>query len=128
MSVGEYRKSRGRIGAKAKGASPVLILTVHGRKSGQPFSTPVAYFERAGGLLVVGSVGGLPQEPHWFKNLRATPRAVVELGDRRRDVTVRVLEGAAGRRLRSASRRKSQIQRPSDDIRRVIPVALLIPR
>jgi deazaflavin-dependent oxidoreductase (nitroreductase family) len=93
VSVWLYRKSKGRFGAKATGGSRVLILTVKGRRSGQPFSTPVAYFERSGGWLVVGSAGGMPQEPQWFKNLRATNDASVELGETRHDVAVRVLEG-----------------------------------
>ena len=94
MSVWLYRTSKGRVGAKAMGGSPVCILTVEGRTSGRPFSVPVTYFERAGGWLVVGSAGGRPEEPQWFKNLRATDSAVVEHGEQRRDVTVRVLSGA----------------------------------
>ncbi len=89
-----YRRSKGRIGASSRGGSPVMILTVNGRRSGQPFSNPVAYFERGGGWLVVGSAGGMAQEPQWFKNLRATELAAVELGDQRREVAVRVLSGA----------------------------------
>ena len=79
---------------QSKGGSPVLILTVNGRKTGQPFSAPVAYVERDGGRLVVGSAGGSPHEPQWFKNLRATDHAVVEAGDRRRDAAIRILHGA----------------------------------
>lgn len=79
---------------KSRGGTPVMILTVKGRRSGQPFSNPVAYFERDGGWLVVGSANGLPQEPQWFKNLRAADTAVVEIRDQRRDVAVRVLDGA----------------------------------
>ena len=128
VSVWVYRKSGGRIGAKAKGGSPVLILTVDGRKSGKPFSNPVAYFERAGGWLVVGSAGGLPQEPQWFKNLRATTSAVVELGDRRRDVTVRVLEGTE----RDDAFAQVLVENPGfgayeTKSGRAMPVALLMP-
>jgi len=93
VGVWLYRTSGGRLGNKARGGTPVLILTVKGRKSGQPFSSPAAYFERGGGWLVVGSANGLPQEPQWFRNLRATDSAVVEIGDQRRAVAVRVLEG-----------------------------------
>jgi len=93
VGVWLYRTSGGKLGNKARGGTPVLILTVKGRKSGQPFSSPAAYFERGGGWLVVGSANGLPQEPQWFRNLRATDSAVVEIGDQRRAVAVRVLEG-----------------------------------
>lgn len=93
VGVWLYRVSKGRLGNRSRGGSPVFILTVKGRRSGQPFSNPVAYFERDGGWLVVGSAGGLPQEPQWFKNLRAGDTAVVEVRDERHDVGVRVLEG-----------------------------------
>ena len=94
VGVWVYRTSGGRLGGKGKGGSPVLVLTVKGRKSGREFSCPVAYFERDGGYLVVGSAGGLPDDPQWFKNLRASDRAVVQVGDRRDDVAVRILGGA----------------------------------
>ena len=127
-SVWIYRTSKGRIAAKAKG-SPVLILTVNGRKSGEPFSVPVVYFERDGGWLVVGSAGGSPQEPQWFKNLRATDHAVVELGDQRRDVTVRVLEAAdrdqAFDQVLTESPGFADYEQKSG---RSMPVALLTPR
>ncbi len=93
VSVWVYRTSGGRIGSKARGGSPVMILTVAGRRSGTPFSNPVAYFERDGGWLVVGSAGGLPEDPQWFRNLRATDTAGVDLRDQHHDVAVRVLEG-----------------------------------
>jgi len=127
-SVWIYRTSKGRIAAKAKG-SPVLILTVNGRKSGEPFSVPVVYFERDGGWLVVGSAGGSPQEPQWFKNLRATDHAVVQMGDQRRDVTVRVLGGAdrdqAFDQVLTESPGFADYEQKSG---RSMPVALLTPR
>src|SRR6478609_5865632 len=88
VSVWLYRTSGGRMANKARGGTPVLILTVAGRTSGKRFSNPVAYFERDGGWLVVGSAGGLPQEPQWFRNLRATDSASVELRDQHHDVAV----------------------------------------
>ena len=94
LGVWTYRKSKGRVGGTGKGGSPVLLLTVRGRTSGREFTNPVAYFERSGGWVVVGSSGGMPQDPHWFRNLRATDRAVVQIGDRRHEVAVRILEGA----------------------------------
>jgi len=54
---------------------------------------PVAYFPLGDGWVVVGSAGGDVIEPQWFRNLRSADRAVVERGDQRHDVTVRVLHG-----------------------------------
>ena len=129
VSVWLYRTSKGRVGAKAMGGSPVCILTVKGRRSGRPFSVPVTYFERAGGWLVVGSAGGRPEEPQWFKNLRATDGAVVEHGEQRRDVAVRVLSGAerddAFARIVSENPGFAAYETKSG---RAMPVALLTPR
>lgn len=89
-----YRRSGGRIGGTVQRGMPVLLLTVRGRRSGQPHTTPVAYLERGTAWMVCGSAGGSPSEPQWFRNLRATDRASVEKGRARYDVDVRVLAGA----------------------------------
>lgn len=52
-----YRASGGRIGGAVRG-TPVLLLTVAGRRSGTPHTVPVGFFEHDGGLLVVGSYNG----------------------------------------------------------------------
>ncbi|GAB3076669.1 nitroreductase family deazaflavin-dependent oxidoreductase [Pedococcus soli] len=91
--VGVYRVSGGKVGGKGSGGVPVLLLTVPGRKTGKPHTTPVGYFEHEGGYLVVGSAGGMPQDPQWFRNLRAAGRAEVQRGRATEAVTVRELTG-----------------------------------
>ncbi len=129
VGVGLYRITKGKVGSKARGGSRVFILTVNGRKSGRSFSVPVAYFDRGDGWLVVGSAGGMPEDPQWFKNLRATDHAMVELGDRRLDVGVRVLTGSerdeAFAQVVAENPGFSQYERKSG---RTMPVALLTPR
>ena len=89
-----YRRSGGRIGGKALGGAPVMLLTVAGRKSGQPHTTAVSYFEHQGGYVVVGSAGGTPEDPQWFRNLRKAATASIEVGAApSRTVSVRVLGG-----------------------------------
>ena len=93
-AVFAYRRSGGRIGGKALGGAPVMLLTVAGRKSGQPHTTAVTYFEHEGGYVVVGSAGGTPEDPQWFRNLRKAATASIEVGTSpRRSVGVRVLTG-----------------------------------
>jgi deazaflavin-dependent oxidoreductase (nitroreductase family) len=88
-----YRASKGRLGAKAVNGSPVALLTVAGRKTGTPRTVPVAAFPLGDGWVVVGSAGGDAAEAQWFRNLRATDHAGVQVGDVRHDVSVRLLEG-----------------------------------
>lgn len=88
-----YRVSKGRMGNRSRGGSPVLLLTVKGRKSGNSFTVPVAYFPRHGGWVVVGSAGGDKDDPQWFRNLRAADSALIELGHGPREVAVRILDG-----------------------------------
>ena len=52
-----------------------------GRKSGQPHTTAVSYFEHEGGYVVVGlGRRRRPNDPQWFKNLRKAATAAVEVG------------------------------------------------
>lgn len=80
IGVWLYRRSRGRVGGSIPGAGKVLLLTVPGRKTGTPHTTAVSYLERGDGYLVVGSNGGKPSDPQWFRNLRAAETASVEIG------------------------------------------------
>lgn len=59
---------------------PNLVLTVPGRKSGLPRSTPLLCVPFEGGWLVAGSYFGGPRMPVWVHNLRAAGSATIRLG------------------------------------------------
>lgn len=88
-AVGLYRRTDGRLGGTAKGL-PALLLTVPGRRTGAPHTVVVVYFPHDGGYLVAASSGGAKAEPHWIRNLTATPTAQVRIGGAVTDVAVRV--------------------------------------
>jgi len=67
---------------------PDVLLTVRGRKTGLPRSTPVAVAEIAGRLWLVAPFG----ESDWALNLRAAGDATITSGRRREDVTARELD------------------------------------
>ena len=94
-AVWVYRRTGGRVGGRARGGSPVLLLTVAGRRSGLPHTVPVAYVERDGDYYLAATAGGQPREPQWIRNLRAASTATIEVGRERRTVSVEVLSGAA---------------------------------
>ena len=64
------RRTGGRRFNRIRGL-PVCLLTAAGRKTGTPRTTPIAYFDRAGGWLVVGSAGGAKADPQWYRRSRS---------------------------------------------------------
>jgi deazaflavin-dependent oxidoreductase (nitroreductase family) len=78
----EYVKSNGQQGHIWRGA-PTLLLTTTGRRSGEPYTTPLIYGEDGGRYLVVASKGGAPQHPDWYRNLVAQPEVGLQVGGER---------------------------------------------
>ena len=93
-AVWMYRRTGGKVGGRARGGSPVLLLTVAGRRSGTPHTVPVAYVERDGVYYLAATAGGQPKEPQWVRNLRAASTAIIEVARERRTMSVDVLRGA----------------------------------
>ncbi len=88
------RASRGRVTLLDIAGLPNLALTVPGRKSGIPRTTPLLCVPHAGGWLVAGSYFGGPDMPVWVHNLRAAGRASVRVDGVDHEVSSRELEGA----------------------------------
>jgi deazaflavin-dependent oxidoreductase (nitroreductase family) len=91
--IDEFRANQGKVGGQFEGAN-LLLLTTTGAKSGQPRTSPLAYFDIDGKLIIIGSFAGAPKDPAWVHNLRANPAAHVEVGTERFDVTARELPRA----------------------------------
>lgn len=101
-----YRLTRGLIGHHSS-QGPILLLTATGRKSGKRRTHPLLYFPEGvpdphrprkaipSRFIVVGSNGGRPEPPAWLLNLRADPRASVQAGSRRYEVSAEILDGKA---------------------------------
>ena len=77
-----YRWTGGIIGGNA-GGMPTLLLTTTGRKTGQPRTVPLPYFEEGGILAVVASFAGNAKHPAWYTNLVANPDVEVQVQRRR---------------------------------------------
>jgi len=69
---------------------PNALLTVRGRKTGQPRTTPVALVEIGGRRWVIGTFGDV----NWVRNLRAASRATVTSKRRSQPVTAVELSAA----------------------------------
>src|ERR671915_421082 len=69
-------------------------LTTRGRRSGQPRSVIVGYYEDGPNLISMAMNGWGAAEPAWWLNLQAHPEAIVELaGGIRREVLGRAAVG-----------------------------------
>jgi len=90
--IEEFRANQGKVGGMFEG-TPILLLHHTGAKSGKVRVNPLAYQANGNRLVVFASKGGAPTNPDWFHNLKANPRATVEVGTETRDVRARIAEG-----------------------------------
>ena len=75
-----YEKSGGTEGTTLRDTGlPVIIVTHTGNKTGAIRKTPLMRVKDGSSYVLVGSVGGAPQNPVWVNNLRA--RSDIELRD-----------------------------------------------
>ncbi|MFB8085626.1 nitroreductase family deazaflavin-dependent oxidoreductase [Streptomyces sp. NPDC055992] len=90
--VEQYESSGGTEGTTMRGM-PVIVLTTVGAKSGKIRKTPLMRVEHDGLYAVVASQGGAPTHPVWYHNLKADPRAELQDGPARSDMTAREVTG-----------------------------------
>jgi F420H(2)-dependent quinone reductase len=77
-----------------------LRLTTRGRRSGEPRSVIIGYYEDGPNLVSMAMNGWGAPEPAWWLNLQAHPEAIVELaGGIRREVLGRAAVGEDRERL-----------------------------
>ncbi|WP_422747727.1 nitroreductase family deazaflavin-dependent oxidoreductase [Mycobacterium sp. WMMD1722] len=88
--VEEFRANGGKVGGPFEGAT-LLLLHTTGAKSGKTRLSPLAYLTLDDKMLIVGSYAGAPKHPAWVHNLRAFPKAHIEVGTDAYEVDVREL-------------------------------------
>lgn len=88
--IEEFRSNKGVVGGPFEGAT-LLLLTSTGAKSGEPRLSPLAYLTIDDKMIIVGSKAGADTNPAWVHNLRANPRAHIEVGTDAYDVVAREL-------------------------------------
>jgi deazaflavin-dependent oxidoreductase (nitroreductase family) len=126
------RVSRGRVTILDVAGLPNLMLTVKGRKSGVPRSTPLLCVPHERGHLVAGSNFGQLKPPVWVVNVRAAEEngehVQVKSGGRTHDATVREVTGEERERLwRHMVRTWPNYEKYAERTDRTIPVFLLEP-
>lgn len=76
--VRRYRETGGAEGHDWKGVH-TLLLTTTGRTSGKARTSPLIYGLDGDLLVIVASKGGAPDDPGWYRNLRANPEAELQI-------------------------------------------------
>jgi deazaflavin-dependent oxidoreductase (nitroreductase family) len=93
--VEAYERSGGReANTLSDTGIPVIIVTMHGNKSGNVRKIALMRVEHEGKYALVASMGGAPKNPVWYYNLMADPNNVlIQDGPEPFAVTVRELSG-----------------------------------
>ncbi len=88
LNVLIYRLSGGRLMNRLEGA-PICLVTMTGRKSGKKKTIALMYTAHGEDVLLVASLGGAPQHPVWYHNLKAQPQIEIQVGRVRRQMLAR---------------------------------------
>lgn len=98
---GLYKYTGGRFGLRRPTDDKygMFRLTATGRRSGEPRSVILGYFEDDGNIVTMAMNGWGAPEPAWWLNLQADPEATVRLPGRTVAVRARAAEGAERERL-----------------------------
>jgi deazaflavin-dependent oxidoreductase (nitroreductase family) len=124
--IEEFRANDGRVASF--GSQPLLLLTVAGAKTGTRRTYPLAAFRDGDRYVVVASKGGAPDDPDWYRNLLANPRATIETGTETIEVTASPAEGDERARLwADITSANDAFAGYQAKVSRTIPVVVLTP-
>lgn len=73
----------------------VMLLTTTGRKSGLPRTNGVSFMPLDGSFIIFSGWG---VNSNWYRNLRANPEVVIQVGQKRLRATARPIEDPVRRR------------------------------
>lgn len=90
--VEQFEASGGTKGNTLQGV-PIIVLTSVGAKSGKLRKTPLMRVEHNGEYAVVASLGGAPNNPVWYYNLKKNPHVELQDGSVKRDYAAREVTG-----------------------------------
>jgi deazaflavin-dependent oxidoreductase (nitroreductase family) len=90
---------------------PTLMLWTTGARTGRTRSCCLPFFRVGDDLVLRGSNGGGPTDPHWVHNIRAQSRVAVRIDRRTRPATAHVAQGAEWEALYAELCRQSRSTR-----------------
>jgi deazaflavin-dependent oxidoreductase (nitroreductase family) len=122
------RATRGRV--RVSFATPTVVLTSTGARSGKRRDTPLTYFTDGDDVILIASNYGGERHPGWYHNLLAHPECELHIGPRGGRFVAREVEGTDRDRLymlaTRVTRNYAKYARTTDGIR-TIPVMRLTP-
>ena len=83
-----YRISGGLLGRRLVD-NDMLLLTTHGRKTGEPHTVPLLYLTDDDRYAVIASYGGRDSHPDWYLNLVEDPIVEVRIPGTTRTMSAR---------------------------------------
>jgi deazaflavin-dependent oxidoreductase (nitroreductase family) len=89
----EQFEQSGGMKANTLRGMPIILLTTIGARSGKLRKTPLMRVEHEGEYAVVASLGGAPQHPVWYYNIKANPHVELQDAGIRRDYMAREVTG-----------------------------------
>jgi F420H(2)-dependent quinone reductase len=122
------RLSGGRVG-NHMGGQPVLLLHHVGAKSGKRYATPLGYIKDGDAYVVVAAAAGHPHHPGWYYNVKAKPRATIDIKGQSMEILAEVAAQEKRARLwAQLSAQFPQFDAYQKKIERTIPIVLLHPQ
>ena len=73
--IERFRVNGGRL---TDSGMPLVLITHVGRTSGRNHTNPLACAIDGDDLIIAATMGGLPENPQWYRNISAHPRVTVE--------------------------------------------------
>jgi deazaflavin-dependent oxidoreductase (nitroreductase family) len=80
FNVWVYKKSNGKLMKNFPGGYPICLVTMIGRKSGEPREVALIHLPWQEKKLLVASQGGLDKHPVWYYNVKANPAIDIMVG------------------------------------------------
>jgi deazaflavin-dependent oxidoreductase (nitroreductase family) len=100
-----FKASRGRLtAASLLAATPVIMVTTKGAKSGRERTTPLIGIPLGAGLALIGTNFAQKPTPGWVYNLEADPSATIAYRERAVAVTARPADASEADQVFALSR------------------------
>jgi deazaflavin-dependent oxidoreductase (nitroreductase family) len=121
--VEEFRANDGQLSGQMAGRH-LMLLTTNGARSGRPQTVVLGFRPAGDAYVVIASANGAPEDPAWYRNLLADPKATAEIPGKRLEVRARTTEGDERERMGALVEYLAPQQKLTE---RQIPVVVLEP-